>query len=336
MNYNKNTGYGIAESIRLNLALPVMGRLLVVCPSTDANYDRLTQIFNNDPEGNVRLFTTLEAAYAAATTNANDVIALSGNSAHAVTNMIAWSKSRIHVIGMDGGDRLTAQGARVTMSYAAATTVAGDLAVMKVTGTRNTFRNIKFTSDNTQAESLYCVIMAGEGTLYKNCSFHKLSDLDQATAADVVTGEDTGTFINCEFGTDNLTQSADRPTLLFNSTIAGTRAKGNMFQNCYFKHQNSSATKVCIKVADGNSCLYGNVFESCTFIASKVNGAGIASTVAVESAAALTDGQLLFGYPRIYNIADLSVAGGSFNTGVYMVAPTGVATAEEAKAPTVS
>ena len=76
MIYNRNSGIGLAESIRLHLALPVMGRLLIVCPSTDPNYDRLSQIMVNDPEGNVRLFTTLELAYAAAITNANDVIAL--------------------------------------------------------------------------------------------------------------------------------------------------------------------------------------------------------------------------------------------------------------------
>lgn len=331
--FNQNAGYGLLTSIMMQNGVQTYGKVFVVCPVADSNYQKLTELFPTDADGKVRIVATLAEAYALATSNNNDVILLTANASHTVTSMITWAKNRIHVIGMDGGERITAQGTKV---YMGVTTAATDLATIKVTGVRNSFRNIKFISENTKAESLYAAILAGEGNLYKNCSFAKLTDLNEATAADVILGEDSGTFINCEFGFDTLTISAARANVRFNSTVAGARAKDNYFEKCKFKHQSSSADCVCIDVADSTSVLFGNEFESCSFIATLVQGAGIASTIAIASVTGLTDGQILVGYPRLYNINDLSVAGGSKNTGVLMVAPLTVTTAEEAKAPTVS
>ena len=140
MNYNQNSGYGLAEHIRMHLNIPVLGKILVVCPSTDANYDRLVDLVKTDPDGNVRLFTTLDAAYTAATTNANDVILLQGTGTHSVAvGGLAITKSRIHFVGMDGGGRYLQQGAKVQSTAGTAAVY-----VIKNTGTRNTFRNIKF------------------------------------------------------------------------------------------------------------------------------------------------------------------------------------------------
>ena len=67
------------------LSVSTCGKLLgilygwqLVCKNTDANFDKLSDIAKVDPEGTVRLHSTLEAAYAAATTNQNDVILLDG------------------------------------------------------------------------------------------------------------------------------------------------------------------------------------------------------------------------------------------------------------------
>ncbi|MFZ2152187.1 MAG: hypothetical protein WAV09_03705, partial [Minisyncoccia bacterium] len=116
--YSKNSGYGLMEMIRAHVQLPVFGKILIVCPSTDANYEKLTSLVTPDGSADanqIRLYTTLELAYAAAVTNENDVIVLSGNATHAVAAGIAWTKSRIHVIGFDGGDRLIQQGAKVQL-----------------------------------------------------------------------------------------------------------------------------------------------------------------------------------------------------------------------------
>src|SRR3972149_1787079 len=114
MNYNINSGYGQMLAMQVAAAVgPNFGKILIVCPAADANFSRIQQTFKEDPDGLVRLYSTLEAAYSAATSNANDVIVLSGNSTHSIATGIAWTKIRIHVIGMDGGDRLVQQGAKV-------------------------------------------------------------------------------------------------------------------------------------------------------------------------------------------------------------------------------
>src|SRR3990167_4732505 len=140
MNYNQNSGWGLAESIRLNLALPTMGKLLLVMPSADANYSRLADVIKIDPEGAVRLFATPNLAYTAATTNSHDIIAMSANAGHAVdTAGLVITKNRIHFVGMDGSNRR--YGLRTRITGAASVTEVG---IVHNTGVGNTFRNIKF------------------------------------------------------------------------------------------------------------------------------------------------------------------------------------------------
>jgi len=91
---------------------------------------------------------------------------LSGYASHALAAGIAWTKNRIHVLGMDGGGRLTDQGAKVESSATDATGY-----VINVTGTRNTFENIKFIQNSTNAAALNVAIISGEGNRYTNCSF---------------------------------------------------------------------------------------------------------------------------------------------------------------------
>ncbi|GAG12404.1 unnamed protein product, partial [marine sediment metagenome] len=183
MNYNQNAGYGLAESIRMHLGILTLGKILVVCPSTDANFDRLSDLVKTDPDGNVRLFTTLLAAYNAATTNANDVILLEGQSDHVLASALTISKNRIHFIGMDGGGRLQQQGAKVINTDGTAA-----VWVVKNTGTRNTFRNIKFIQTDDDGTSLTVFQEAGEGTFFKNCSFvfAVADNLDNAEAYEFV------------------------------------------------------------------------------------------------------------------------------------------------------
>ena len=79
----------------------------------EKNYQHMQDLFPADSDGNARFFTSLESAYAACESNNNDVILLDANSSHVLANGIAWSKSRINVVGLDGGDRLVQQGAKV-------------------------------------------------------------------------------------------------------------------------------------------------------------------------------------------------------------------------------
>jgi len=288
MNYNQTNGYGMALLNRINSIIPVMGRILVVCPSTDANYDILTQVVKNDPEGRVRLFTTVAAAYDAATTNANDVIALSGNSTHTVTEMLTVAKNRIHFIGMDGGGRLTAQGAKISMGV---TGVATDLAPVLITGVRNSFRNIKFINASTTNQSLYGLIDNGEGTLIENCSAIKTAGLDDANWANFWMAGDSATIRNCVFGQSNTPSAVAHFGILIDGKTGGATdgtVKENYLENIYINMSVSTAaaaTACFIKVADGSALNFNNVIKDLNATNFVQNGTGTIMTDAVLGAA---------------------------------------------------
>lgn len=192
-------------------------------------------------------FSTIAAAYAAVTTNKHDVIALAGNSAHAVTEMLDVSKSRIHFVSLAGRDGSYGMGARsrVTMGV---TTAATDIAVMKNTGVGNTFTGIKFDSSNTVAEGLYAVAEGGEYAVYEGCEFYKSTDLDETAAAEVLNNGDSAQWLNCIFGSsaNTVATAKIRPNMLLTATLAGKKCRDNIIDNCIFlvKAGGTAATRI--------------------------------------------------------------------------------------------
>jgi len=320
-NWNYNSGYGLAENIRINCQLPTMGKLLLVCPAADPNYDRYADIVKNDPDGKVRLFTTVAAAYAAATTNAHDVIALSANASHSITEMLTVSKNRVHFIGLDGGGRQTGHGARLVMGV---TTAATDLACVKVTGVRCSFKNIKIESSNTKAESLYALIDAGEYTRYENCSFLKLTDLDQATAADVVAEGDSTTWRNCEFGAATLKSTAARPTMLIDKIVGSTGMLDNNFFDCNFVSYTSAAARFFIKVAAAGDGQRYAMFRGCTFFNWDLAAGGTTMTSAIYAPSGSELGITLDANCIVVGCTDIATSPN--NVGVYINAAVPTAT----------
>ena len=296
--------YGLLRSIAMWNIGPTYGKVFVVCPAADANYNRLADMFVPDGEGAIRLFTSLESAYAATTSNQNDVMLLTGNEWHNVVSTLTLAKSRVHLIGMGFGTgafrgRYTDQASKVQFT---ANTVATNADLLHVTGTRNIIRGIKFVNSNTDASSLYCANFYGcEGVLVEGCSFLQLDKLGTTTAADVCMGCDSCTFRDCEFGFDTLTQTAARATMLIDSTNGGGRFKDNYFENCHFKSQSKSSSKLHIKVADTNSVLFTNLFDNCTFQCAIMSStSAIAATNAVASATGLVEGTLYFRNPGVF------------------------------------
>lgn len=112
----------------------------------------MQDLFPPDSDGKVRFYTSLASAYAATESNNNDVIILDGNSTHSLSSMLTVSNNRVHFIGLDyllGIHRPYGQSTKVSIDV---TTAATDIAAVKNTGIRNSFRGIKFISNNTVDE----------------------------------------------------------------------------------------------------------------------------------------------------------------------------------------
>jgi len=288
-------------------------------PVTYGNYYFVD--YDNGADGNSgkrmdKAKKTVLAAYNLTTTNNNDVIVLSANTAHPITEMLTVSKNRVHFVGLDGGGRQTGHGARLVM---ASTGVATDLATVKVTGVRNSFTNIKIESTSTTTASLYALIDAGEYTCYKNCSFIERGDLATTTAADVVGEGDSTTWINCEFGAATQLTTVARTTLLIDKIVGSTGMLDNNFFNCNFVCYTTSPTQTLVHIkAAGDGQRYA-MFRGCLFLNWDLAAGGTALTNAIYAPSG----------SELYLILDANciavgcgkIATSTNNAGVYICAP---------------
>uniref|UniRef100_A0A6H1ZVR8 Pectinesterase n=1 Tax=viral metagenome TaxID=1070528 RepID=A0A6H1ZVR8_9ZZZZ len=311
MAYNMNSGYGQALQNYVASQVPTFGRMFVLMNSSDTdeeNYQRMQETFPVDPNGVVRFFTSLASAYAAMESNNNDVLLIDGNSAHSHTGELAISSNRAHFIGMDGGDRFSGQGAKVqsTAGTAAASVIA-------VSGTRNTFRNIKFIQADDEATSQNVLKESGESSLYKNCQFmfEDVDELDQTDTYEILFAGDSTEFHNCQIGADTLTTSAARSGVAFDK-IGSARAVCSLWKDCIWRVQSSSADFTFVKVIATTDLAFSHVFVNPIFISAIIaSTSAVASTVAVSSVSSLVEGNVLFVNPAT-NAASFSTTSDNF------------------------
>ena len=336
MSWNKNSGYGQALLNMVQAQVPTFGNILIVFDPDDSdekNYQHMQEIMSPDYDGQIRFYTNLQTAYDAAESNNNDVILVDANSTHVLTAGLDWSKNRVHLIGMDGGDRLVQQGTKVWLTTAATTAY-----VIKVTGVRNSFRNIKFIQAATAGTGLTVMQEGGEGTLWKNCSFifEVADNLDQTNCYEVIAGSDSATYIDCEFGQDNLVTSVARTVFCLAVVTTGQEFKSNRLRNCTFVINSSSADALFISGAATSSIKFTNLFDNCRFLATiNATSSSIALTKGITTPNGLVEGSLMFANPVGMNVTNLVVNGtnndnclvyGAVNTGTDLVGVVGVAT----------
>jgi len=229
--YSANSYWGRALLDMIGGTIPAMGNIFVVCPASDGNYAKLLEVVKDDPFGGMRLFSTVEEAYNATTNNNNDVIVLSANATHTLTSMLTVSKNRVHFIGMDGGGRKNSQGTKISTP---ATSVAGNVAVIYNTGVRNSFRNIKFIQQGTNAAQLYSFIDAGEGTYAENCHFDHTTLLSTANVASLLFAGDTCHYKNCQIGGSTVYRTGNPSNAMLVGTYGSAYARYSYFEDCEF------------------------------------------------------------------------------------------------------
>lgn len=294
MSNNLESGWGSLLKSALAVAGPTLGKVFVVCPAADTNYDKLSQIVKYDPDGVARLFTTVEAAYAAMTTSCDDVCFLAGAGTHALATAMTVSKNRCHFVGLDLGGHLEQQGAKIEL------TGAIDVGfLVKTTGVRNTFKNIKFIQSSTHANAIYCFVDAGEGTVVENCSavFGVIDNLDLTTSSELVCNGDSSLYRFCAFGSSVLLTSAARAVcriIRVTGSASGDATKNVRFEDCMFKIMSSSATANHVLIAATNALKFENVIKNCEFVAAiNQTTGGVTLDDAISSVSGLVEGNLL-------------------------------------------
>lgn len=282
----------------IHSAVPTFGNVFVVLNSSDTdeeNYQRMQDVMRVDPRGIVRFYTSVETAYAAMESNNNDVMVLDGNSTHTLSAMVTVAKNRCHFVGLDwllGVKRPYGPSSKVSMGV---TTAATDIAAFLNTGVRNSFRGIKFISDNTKDESLYTFVDGGEYTYMEDCEVYKSTDLDQSASAEFVCNADSPYYKHCTFGSlaDARSGSVVRANVLFTKGIAGTGlvARDVTFDNCNFWIQCTDTGNRFVYGANATDVERLALFEKCKFICNGASSAIPAQNVAFG--ATLTVGAVL-------------------------------------------
>lgn len=317
MSINSNVSYGRALMDAVASQIPTFGRIFIVKNSSDAadpNYVTLDEVFKTDTNGQVRVFTSLSDAYNATTTNNNDVILLDAHTSHKVTSMLTVSKNKVHFVGMEGTDRLTNQRAMISNSGTGAAT---DVAMIKVTGSGVTFRNISFKNNWTVAQNLYSVWLLGASNSYfQNCTIQNLGSahLTNASAAMLaIDGSEDSEFVKCTIGADTVlvTAVANHVCLI---TGAVTRTT---FRDCMFRNFTNKTTGVMVAIV-GNGVNNLQLFRNCAFL-NRVNG-GATAAVAV-SADGTTAGDVVFDVNTFAaGVTDFATAAVG-NTGMFIASP---------------
>lgn len=272
---------------------------------------------------------TVAAAYALA--SSGDTIALSTSATHSLTAGLAVTKSRINFIGLDFPGRQVQQGAKIQVGGAIDTAY-----VLKNTGVRNSFVNIKFIMASTHANALTVIQEGGEGALWANCSavFGVVDNLDQTTAHEVLAGSDSATYINCTFGADTLLTSAARSVFHIDQVTSGQEFKSNILQNCNFIISSSSSTATFVRLDAVGDILFTNVFKDCTFLASVDSAGGAAIAEASQTGTGTVKGGLYYVRPSVFNVTDFSTATSGRNANTQVVQFVSVAAAGEGIKPT--
>jgi hypothetical protein len=218
---------------------------------------------------------TVAYALSLCTSGNDDIIALTGSATHVLSAMLDVTKSRVHFVGIDGTNgRFYGQNAKISLPV---TTAATDVFCMKNTGVRNSFTNIKFISDNTVAESLYCVGEGGEYAIYTNCEIYKSTDLDVTGSAELVLNGDSAQFIGCTIGSlaDTRVGAIIRAAVLLTKEIVGTGkvTRDSVFDSCLFWIQAANAANRFVYGANATDVERMLLFRNCGFV-NNLAGAG--------------------------------------------------------------
>ncbi len=262
------------------------GKVFFVINNGNAWYSDIEAQFPPDSEGQIRTYSTKLAAYNATVTNRNDVILIDAASSHSAA-MLTVAKNRIHFVGMDGGGRKNSQGSKLITP---ATSVAASVAVIKNTGTRNTYENIKFVQNGTNAAQISAFEDTGEGTYVKNCGMEVNSILSTVTQGLLFKG-DTCHYEDCQFGNSTVYHTAQNQAPL----VFKTPARYSYFINCSMINYSSQTDASCIDVPDTNGVIGWIKFENCSLVSANLGDGAIAGGTMAEGVTnAGTSGYLLF------------------------------------------
>jgi len=160
MAYNANSSYG--QAVAMNLTQQTFGKTFIVQPTTYPNVDMITDIFQPDFNGVVRVYNTISAALAATTAGNGDTIIVAPGYTETITTAggITIANSGVSIIGMGKGNL------RPIITFT--TAVAASLSI---TASNVTLQNLIFTCGINNQTAMVNVTAVTDVTI-RNCYFN--------------------------------------------------------------------------------------------------------------------------------------------------------------------
>lgn len=160
MRYNLNAGYG--NGAQSQLTAKTTGKTFFVQPTTYPNMDMITEIFQPDYDGVVRVYNTITTALAATTAGAGDVIYVAPGHTETVTaaGTITVNKSGVSIIGLGVGNL------RPIITSTTAVAASFDITAANVT-----IQNLIFTC-GINAQTAMLNVTAVTDVAIRNCYFN--------------------------------------------------------------------------------------------------------------------------------------------------------------------
>lgn len=279
--YNINAGYGSRAN-----ALPfVTGKIFLVCQNTIANYDNIQELWPIDPEGVVRLHSTIQSAIDASVANRGDLILVAPGHTTTITaaGQLDFNKAGVRVLGLgDANSRPTITFTTVNtadMDIDAANVVLDNFIIdltgvdalaapIDVNAAGFTLQNstIRTASASAQATLGILTDATADRLAVRNCRFIGTTDAGTAAAIRIVGGnehiiEDNyfyGAYTTTLGAIDNVTTACLR-TIVRNNTIVNITA---------------SSTKAMVFVAGSTGFIRGNTMQILSGTA-PITGAGM-------------------------------------------------------------
>ncbi len=307
----------VADEVKKKLLDPVLranymsaGEMFWVFEDSDEGLQKMQK---DHPKNT---FVTFAEANAAVTSNRNDIIFLGGHTSHS-NALVTVAKNRVHVVGLDGGGRKNSQGSKMVTP---ATSVAATTAVISNTGTRNTYRNIKFTQNGTNAAQTSAFIDTGEGTYVINCSFEVNSILSTVTQALLFKG-DTCHYEKCQIGNSTVYHTAADQAPL----VIKTPARYSYFIDCTIIQYSSQSTASCIDVPDADGIIGWIKFENVSLMNANLGDGTTAGGAMAEAVTSVCESGYLYFDNRCTSYRATIFA--ELDASIMNAAPAGAATA---------
>lgn len=266
------------------MSLPPGGTVFFLDPANGSD--------GNDGRSLESAFASMETAYAALTTNKNDILFyVAGASGLNLTAALVWSKSYTHLIGLCA-PTMTAQRARIFQT----STLTGASPLITISGSGCIFANLYIFQGVDDATSLINVKVTGGRNYFSNVHFagggHATQAIDGGASLMLDAAEEN-TFVDCTIGVDTIDAATGMVGILFD-----TEAHRNIFRNCVVRIRAGNAGAAFVEVADATGIDRDTIFDNCLFLN--------------NSATSLTSGFVMpagMGAPRKLLLKDCMIVG---------------------------